>query len=112
MVRTIKKGKGNLLALCPFTYLRPLINHIQPQTLLDSVLNPVLSSKFLYATSRVHKLLFARKKRVALGTDLHVDTLYRRTCLDDIPAGTGNRRRLILWMDALFHASPVSRLIT
>ena len=72
----------------------------------DSVFNPVFSLEFLYATSRVHKLLFAGKERVALGTDFNVNILHRGTRLDDVAAGTIDRRFFILRMDTLFHDLP------
>lgn len=107
---TIKKGKGIRPALCPFfTGDLPNRSHaaLNPSA-LDSAFNPVFPLKFLHATGRVHKFLFTRKKGVALRADFHVDILHRRARLGNVPAGTGDRCRFVLWMNSLFHSSNLS----
>lgn len=104
MMRNKKGQRGTFLALCPFLSPESLMNHIQLETLAAGlILKTVFPPEFLHAACRVHKLLLARKKRMALGADLHMDFLHCRAGLKDVAAGAGDRCGFVLRMDAFFH---------
>ena len=64
------------------------------------------------ASARINQLLFAGKERMALGTNFHVNILFRRRRLDHIAAGTGDGGLLVLRMQILFHVwSPLSAVL-
>ena len=68
----------------------------------------LLQAEFLVelfnTSAAVYQLLLTGEERVALGTDFHSDILLGGTCLDHISAGTSDGSRLIIGMDAVFHA--------
>lgn len=56
------------------------------------------------AAACIHKLLLARKERVARRTNFYLDAvLFRRPGFECIAAGTLHRNGLIIRMNALFH---------
>jgi hypothetical protein len=67
----------------------------------------VFSSEPFYAARGINKLLFTGKKRVAGGTNFHLDILYRRTGFDNIPAGAGYRGFFISGMNLVSHKNPL-----
>jgi hypothetical protein len=60
-----------------------------------------------YAARRIDELLLAGKKRVAGGTNFHLDVFYGRTGLDNIPAGAGYRCFFIFRMNLVSHNNPL-----
>src|SRR5713101_3346797 len=64
---------------------------------------PVFSPKALDPARRIHKLLLASEKRMAIRADFHVDRRHGRPGLDDVPAGADDLGRVILGMYTLFH---------
>jgi hypothetical protein len=71
----------------------------------------IFSFEPVNTAGRVHQLLFAGKKRMALGTDFHFDVLFGGTHLKGGTACTGRGGLGILGMDVFFHFSvtPCSR---
>jgi hypothetical protein len=63
----------------------------------------VLFPKPLNSTGRIHEFLFAREKRMALGTNFHADVLFGRSHLDGVAAGALDGRLLIFGMYVSFH---------
>jgi len=59
---------------------------------------PVLLNKFFYPSFRIHKFLFAGKKRVTLRTYLYVNVGPGGTGMNHITTGTDYRRFLIFGM--------------
>ena len=52
---------------------------------------------------RINDLLFPRHEGMTLGTDFHLDVLFRRAGGNHVSADTGNGRFIIGGMDAFFH---------
>jgi len=73
------------------------------KTGLFGVFNIVLFSESLNPACSIHKLLLPRKKRVACRADFHMLDVYRRSCFDLVPAGTGYYNWFIFRMNAFFH---------
>ena len=67
----------------------------------------VFSPEPLDATSRVQQFLFTGKKGMTLGTDFNANILFSRTYFDDVAAGTGNGRIVIIRVNVSFHLSSV-----
>jgi hypothetical protein len=65
----------------------------------------VFFSEALDTASRVHQFLLAGVKRVAFGTNFHAYVFFRRSDLNNVPAGTLNGRLGIIRMDVSFHCN-------
>jgi hypothetical protein len=68
----------------------------------------VLFAEPFDATGRVDQLLFAGKKRVALGTNFHGDVFPGRTDFEFGAAMACNFGRLVIRMNVFFHAEPLT----
>jgi len=63
----------------------------------------IFSAEAFYTSSRVHKLLLSREKRMALGANFNPDVLFGRARLHYIAARAPNLRLRILWMYIFLH---------
>jgi hypothetical protein len=66
---------------------------------------PVFLHETFNATFGVHKLLLARKERVAVRTNFYANVLFGGTGGELVATGTLNRGHGIFGMDAGFHSS-------
>src|SRR5215813_2484568 len=66
----------------------------------------VLPLEALNATGSIQELLLARKERMALGAHLHPDLGLGRSGMNDLSAGTRDRRIDVFGMNASLHGPP------
>ena len=57
----------------------------------------------IYTSAGIDELLLAGIERVAFRTDFNTNILTSRSRLNDLAASAGDRRLLVLGMDAFFH---------
>ena len=62
----------------------------------------------IHTAAGVHKLLLARKERMALGANIYAKVLLGGGSLDGLTARAADRGRLVLGMDAVFHSCHLS----
>jgi hypothetical protein len=63
----------------------------------------VFLHELIHSSFRIDEFLFSGKKRMALGTDFHVDGLLGRTSLNRITASAHYSRHFIFGMPFVFH---------
>jgi hypothetical protein len=65
----------------------------------------IFPAESFHPTGGIDQLLFSGKEGMAIGTDLHLDILDRRTGLDYMPAGAGYLGRVVFGVNLRFHFS-------
>ncbi len=71
----------------------------------------VFSLKFLYSSLGINDLLLSRKEWMTLGTNIHMDFLFCRSCRENLSTGTFNFRLDVRRMNTFFQPAPPDNVV-